>query len=289
MFLPFTINKDIIEGLTNIGRISTSTFDDKKDEVKQMLKQYLIGDGKVVDGSLLQSEWFPTDSFPYDVFISHSHNDFNAAKKLCAHLEQKCGLSCFLDEFAWKSADELLRQIDNKFCIIREWSSKKYKGYGRNIKNHYDYKMRNFTTSHIHAMLSMAILEIMDKTECIIFIDSNQSTTKNVFGKWETLSPWLYEETRFMRKLKPRMPKRFLSELITKAFTAESLEYVCDSRSDGINFKYKIDDVKELDGITLDYLNQMSNYKGVESLNYLYRSSKYYSSVAHNGRQILYD
>lgn len=289
MFLPFAISNKTIQNLKISNKVHPISVENRKKGIKHMLERYLIGDGNSIDGSLLQSEWFPIDEFHYNVFISHSHNDFEEAKYLCAYLEQICGLSCFIDEFAWKSADNLLRQIDNKYCLIRELSGKTYKGYGRNTKKHYDYKKRNYTTSHIHAMLSMAILEIMDKCECVIFIDSDQSVRKNKFGSMSTLSPWLYEETRFMRMLKPRIPERFLHELITKAFTAESLEYVHDNRSDDISFKYKIDDVKELDVITFNLLSKMNNHKGVDALDYLYRSSKYYCEVSQNGQQILCD
>lgn len=289
MFLPFTIKKSVIDEFVRENTIVQPNYKNKKNDVKRMLESYLVGDRKTIDGSLLQSEWFPTDTFPYNVFISHSHNDFEEAKTLCTYLEQECGLSCFIDEFAWKSADELLRQIDNRYCKITEKGNITYKHYGRNVKTHYDYKKRNYTTSHIHAMLSMAILEIMDKCECIIFIDSDQSVRRNEFGKLDTLSPWLYEETRFMRKLKPRIPDRFKQIIITKAFTAESIEYVRDSMSIGVNFRYKIDDVKDLDSISLDKLTSMSNYKENASLDSLYKNSKYYKRLDGHKRTMICD
>jgi len=288
MFLPFTITKSVVDELVCNYTPTEQNNKHRRDEVKQMLENYLIGDGKAIDGSLLQSEWFPIDSFPYNVFISHSHNDYEEAKALCVYLEQECGLVCFVDEYAWNSADELLKQIDNKYCKIREWVNKTRNHYQKNIRTRYDYKKRNLTTSHIHAMLSMAILEIMDKTECIIFIDSEQSTKKNIFGKWETLSPWLYEETRFMRKLKPRVPERLQHKIITKAFTSESLEYVNDARTTDINIRYKIDDMKEIDRISLDRLIDMGKHTESCSLDNLYKSSKYFSSPAHNGHYLIH-
>ena len=136
----------------------------------------------------------------FEVFISHSHNDLEIAKFLAEWIEKKHGLRCFLDTFIWSSADKLLRDIDNEYCKNE-----------RDEKS-YDYKKRNFSTSHVHAMLSMAILEIMNNTECPIFIESNESINLKEGIRTRTLSPWLYEEISFMKRLKCIIPKRYFDK-----------------------------------------------------------------------------
>lgn len=101
----------------------------------------------------------------------------------------------------------MLRRIDDRYCKSRE-----------NV--HYIYGRWNFSTSHVHAMLSMAIMDIINKTECRIFLDSGHSIQMKSLenaSKARTLSPWLYEELSFMRYLPTqtvmRRTKYFSSDL----------------------------------------------------------------------------
>ena len=178
------------------------------------LKQVVIGDGVTLDGDALKQEVFPTDKHHYDIFISHSHNDLELVTKFAAYLEKECKLSVFLDSYVWKSADGLLRCLDDRYC--KDTDGK-----------HYIYKRRNYSTSHVHAMLSMAIMEMIDKANCCIFVESENSiklshlkqTTKAV-----TLSPWIYEELSMLSHMRPR--HRIL-DAIEKSFSVnESLEIV---------------------------------------------------------------
>lgn len=162
-----------------------------KESVYKKLSFFVDSSG-VIDGGKLQSYTFPMgEQDKYDVFISYSHNDIELATKLSSYLQNCCKLKVFLDYYVWKSADGLLKKIDDKYCKSKD-------------KVHYIYGRRNFSTSHVHAMLSMALLDIIDNTECCIFLDSNHSIhlsdLKNT-NKARTLSPWIYEELSFMRYL----------------------------------------------------------------------------------------
>lgn len=178
------------------------SFDEEKLDVYKNLQLLVKGKNGVVDGDELQKYVFPTGrNGDYDAFISHSHNDKEAAVILASFLTSCCGLKVFLDSYVWKSADGLLRHIDDLYC--------------KQDDGNYNYKRRNFSTSHVHAMLSMAIMDIIDKTDCCIFIDSKHSIAlhnlKNS-NKAQTLSPWLFEEI-FMMKSLPRHLRRHLGEL----------------------------------------------------------------------------
>ena len=87
----------------------------------------------------------------------------------------------------------MLKAIDNQFCRKKDGT--------------YDYSKRNLTTSHVHAMLTTAILNSIDNSETVIFMNTDNSVPKvestiQENGQY-TLSPWIYEEiiaTTVLRK-----------------------------------------------------------------------------------------
>lgn len=147
------------------------------------LNDFLLSE-EILDGKKLSNSWFKT--IESDVFISHSHNDTNLAYALAGWLKKEFDLEVFLDEVVWGNADTLLKKIDEKYCKQE------------NSKN-YDYNKRNFSTSHVHAMLSTAIHSVMDNAEAIFFLNTNESfpPIKDVLNEDSTytLSPWIYQET----------------------------------------------------------------------------------------------
>ena len=158
----------------------------KPNSLRNELRNLIKGEGGIINGEKLRDFVFPTDKF--DVFISHSHNDLEIAKLFAAWLEEKCGLSVFLDSFVWSSADGLLQEIDNLYC-------KQQNGL-------YSYHRRNYSTAHIHTMLSMSIMEIIKQTRIGVFIDSSHSLNLHKLRKnnqAKTLSPWIYQEIMYMR------------------------------------------------------------------------------------------
>lgn len=167
------------------------SFEIERKRTYETLKTLVKGENGVVNGDKLQKYAFPTGmDGDYDVFISHSHDDKDAAVTLASFLTSCCGLRVFLDSYVWQSADALLRNIDDVYC-------KQNDGY-------YNYKRRNYSTSHVHAMLSMAIMDIINKTDCCMFIDSRHSIELNHLkntNKAQTLSPWLFEELSMIKAL----------------------------------------------------------------------------------------
>lgn len=158
--------------------------------VSSTLDAYLNEDGKL-DASSLSKAWFPTVNA--DVFISHSHNDENEAFRLAGWLQEKFGLTAFIDSVVWNSADALLRKIDNKYCLQESGDI-------------YDYQKRNLSTSHVHMMLAMAISEMIDKCECLFFLTTPESLTpgKTINNKSQTASPWIYAEIAISKIIQKR-------------------------------------------------------------------------------------
>lgn len=188
----------------------------------------------VIDGSNLKGLTFPFDKANYDMFISYSHNDEPEALYLATYLRRK-GLSVFLDSTVWYSADGLLDKIDHKYSMADD-----------NV--HFDYLKRNFSTSHVHAMLSMAMLEAIRRSECCLFIESPHSLTLESGIKNKTLSPWIYEEATFINTIQPSLPPR-LTEPHTRMF--------CEGGSIRIN-----DSANQLKA---HYNIDLSNFKEVKS------------------------
>ena len=135
----------------------------------------------VIDGDAIINEIF--NSKPdYDIFISYSHKDQKLAKRLANFLDQEFGLFVFLDCDFWQSSDDLLKEIDNKYCLNED-------------KKTYDYKKRNFSTSHIHAMLSASIVKTIASSKVCFFLNTKNSISSldSTIVK-KTLSPWIFEE-----------------------------------------------------------------------------------------------
>lgn len=225
MFAKFNLDISEISKLKDISNsrkeygVELIDPDDGRKLIREHLKSLVKGKGannNVIDGNVLKDYIFPIGKDrSYDIFISYSHDDTKAAVFLASWLTQQCGLKVFLDYYVWGSADGLLRDIDNQYC-------KKKNGY-------YDYKRRNYSTSHVHAMLSMAIVDIINNTECCIFINSSHSIQLSMLQNTntaKTLSPWIYEENKMMRLLPSRKIQRKVefNSLIEKGGAFDSLE-----------------------------------------------------------------
>lgn len=152
-------------------------------EVAQKELYSFIRSDTVLDGGKLSETWFNT--IESDVFISHSHNDADLAFALAGWLKKQFDLNVFLDEVVWGSADKLLKKLDDKYCCQSKTKT-------------YNYTKRNFTTSHVHAMLSTAIQSVMDNSEVIFFLNTEESfpSISDVLRENSeyTLSPWIYQE-----------------------------------------------------------------------------------------------
>jgi hypothetical protein len=196
MFTGFELN---IQG-SNSEFIETGkkVFTQNKNLVEQDLIKFLDSGGSI-DGTRLQNSWFP--QVKSDVFLSHSHNDYETALTIAGWLHQVFKLDVFIDSCVWGSADKLLRRIDNKYCKIEEGGS-------------YSYEKRNYSTSHVHMMLSTALTSMIDNSECLLFLNTpNSINTKEVI-KQKTNSPWIYFEIMMSHLVEKKEPSR---ELIKKA------------------------------------------------------------------------
>ena len=274
MYRRFNLKIDEIQQLKDIARsrpeynVKEIDLEKIRKDIRPNLKTLVTGtsDEHVVDGEKLKNYIFPTgNGGNYDVFISYSHDDQNDAIYLASWLEQQCGLRVFLDYYIWGNADGLLRDIDNHYCRMEN-------GY-------YDYNRRNYSTSHVHAMLSMALMDIINNTECCIFINSNHSIHLKKLQKSttaRTLFPWIYEENKLMLLLPSHLARRKMEQ-----FSAEKKSVQADS-TPSLKIAHKI----ELSGfleLTCDKLMKMKG-KGKSGLDDLYN---YYDLIKRDDRAII--
>jgi len=194
MYRGFNLDLDMdFQDYKNYGNLLYSS---NSRNIQNSLNKYISIDGSL-RASRMMNDWFP--SIKTDVFISHSHEDKDIAINLSGWLWKKFKLKSFVDSCVWGHADSLIKIIDKKYCKIEG--------------NTFEYTCRNFSTSHVHNMLCSALTMMIDKTECLFFLNTpNSITTKDTLES--TYSPWLYYETtisQIIRK-KKRSEHRVLNE-----------------------------------------------------------------------------
>ncbi len=158
-----------------------------KKDCRDKISQHLIGEN-TLDGSSIQENWFNT--FKVDVFISHSHTDERLANILAGYLHCKYLLNCFIDSNIWGCFEDL---VDNITYFYRN------DDHNKNIR------------LHVHTMLQIALQEMMDKSETVIFLNTENSMTNltnQLSNHNYTLSPWIYHELVVSRLIEKKLPVR---------------------------------------------------------------------------------
>lgn len=178
-------------------------YEEQRTAVQSQLCSY-IQDDRILDASRLEDDWFP--SIDADVFISHSHRDLELALGVAGWLYELFGITSFIDSCVWGYADDLLRIIDQHYCI-------KKRNADETIKT-YDYYKRNQSTAHVHMILNSALQKMIDKTECLMFLNTpNSLLIDDVISGSATASPWIYGELTFSRICRKRKLSEYRSHI----------------------------------------------------------------------------
>lgn len=233
-----------------------------QNRVQTAIAKYISPDGSL-DGTKMSKDWFPEIN-DADIFISHSHLDESKAMGLAGWLYKNFGLNSFIDSCLWGDSNKLLREIDNRFCKRSEGD-----------RTFYDYQMRNKSTAFVHMMLSAALSKMIDKTECLIFLNTPNSISISQAITETTQSPWLYAEIETARIIQRRYPREknesLARDLIEKAILmSESLETRFNT---DLSHFYKIDQ-SDLDAWEIGY--SMDKHFGKErshALDILYKQN----------------
>lgn len=190
--------------INNHLEIGKKIYDEFESSTKECVRKFIYENGHI-DGSSLKEHWFNIKKA--DIFISHSHKDINKVKAFAGWLKHNFNLTSFIDSCVWGYCDDLLKQIDDDNCKSSN-------------KSTYNYELRNYTTSHVHMMLSIALSEMIDNTECVIFFNTPESVKlkddlKSIRdGKQVvTLSPWIYHELAMTTLIRKNELKRTVTSL----------------------------------------------------------------------------
>jgi hypothetical protein len=260
-------------------KLKSFTIDDKKEEIRLFeLGQTLFSKNRAkcetklrdfmtannsLDGSALVQSWFP--QIDAQVFISHSHADERLAKVLAGWLYDCFELESFIDSCVWGYADTLLKIIDNTYCLNENRLT-------------YDYDKRNRTTSHVHMMLATALSMTIDKTECLLFLNTPQSIVP-VESITKTQSAWLYYEIGISQIIKKKVPNRIMNEGLRTFSEKEYFEKA-------LQIEYQVD-LSHLNELNFELLNRWMNSKGMQTSSdaldrlYLLSPEKRYSNSLH--------
>lgn len=189
------LSKRDFSELYNIGK---SQFIKDQKSVNTKLEEFLLPNGNF-DASAMQKNWFP--QIPADVFLSHAHADEETALIIAGKLKRDFGLKVFIDSCVWGDSNKLLNKIDLELC----WDKQ---------RKVYDYKNRNYTTTHVHIMLASALHEMIYNTEAVFFLNTHKSakvSTKDLVKKTE--SGWIYSEIKMCKLVKTRKPNEHKSRM----------------------------------------------------------------------------
>lgn len=202
MYRAFKTKASLFNGFS-INPKALVTSGDLKNKIQKFFLE--PDENGVLDASKIWDTWFP--ELKADVFISHSSRDASNAKKFASWLYQQFGVTSFIDSEVWGFADDLLQKIDDHYC----WQPK---------SKTYSYKGRNATTANVHMILTYALTRMIDQTECVFFLESNNSVPIKNDEIDKTFSPWIFHELATIELIDIKKPIRLRKK--TASFSVES-------------------------------------------------------------------
>lgn len=257
MFATFKLNLQDLSGefWEEYYRKGLKLYGVHKQKIKESLDKYLSIDGEL-KASEIEKDWFP--SLKADVFLSHSHKDEEDAIAL-AGLLNDMGLKVFIDSCVWEYADNLLKQIDNEYCVLTTNQDGSI--------NTYDYQKRNQSTVHVHMMLNGALMKMMDNTECLIVLDTPNSLKAKDISNGTTNSGWIYSELLMSKFLRKRYPiRKSMNFAINESVRHDGLSVVYDvdiTHLIVISINDIIDAMKSAENLGVSVLDRLYLEKGL--------------------------
>jgi hypothetical protein len=160
---------------------SSDSYNLLNENVKKGFNNNALNCG-LLDAQKIEGEWFP--QIEVDIFISHSHKDILLAQQLAYWLKIKFDLNVFIDSSVWGYADDLIEKLKND--------------------------NQNFPKleSHVHSILTIALHKMINKAECLFFLNTSNSSVTVSDARVGTYSPWLYTEIALANLTKIRLPVR---------------------------------------------------------------------------------
>lgn len=187
----------------------------QKARIDSVVDTFKDSDGSII-ASRLVANWFPLISS--EVFISHAHKDSELAIRLAGFLQFEFGIRSFIDSCVWGYSETLLKLLDDEYC----WQER---------SGTYNYSKRNKSTTHVHMMLSTALIKMINQCECVIFLNTPASISSSGYISGSaTESPWIYTEVMMTSLIQRREPAdhRALAKRVIAADEALRVKYGVD-------------------------------------------------------------
>lgn len=240
MYRAYQVNLDEISSLTTSYDSRYVSVDTKKLHKFESLTNHVNQNG-LLDMNAIQEEWFPNLQ-GYNVFLSHSHADERKVLQFADYLNKEFDLKCFVDSQLWKYSLDLLKIIDQEYCLSFD-------------RKTFDYNLRNQSTAHIHMMLATALIKMMNSCECFIFLKSNNSTYNNDENKLCTHSTWVNLELYMTQVIKiTELSRPRCKEILESEISVEN------KQADIIPSEYSLD-LSKLQVINIDLFKNYNSNK----------------------------
>lgn len=186
---------------------------DQKDTAQKAIQEKILSGKWVIDGAGTESDWFP--QLKKHVFISHSHKDEDVALLVAGVLKDRLGIDAFVDSAAWGCYRELARRLYETA-----------RGRYAYLSSSQEDLLRSSATEHAHCMLSKSLIQMMDRCECMFFLDTKASVDFGNIGnsEYSTFSPWIYTEIEASRVLRRHKYQRSFVKDATESLKSFALD-----------------------------------------------------------------
>lgn len=199
MFRAYALDLEKIEPLIK-NESSLSIYDDvKTSKIIETLEDILSAKKEFLKADDLRNLFFPSAECP--VFLSHSGQNKQNVRKFAQWLKKNFEINAFIDSDLWGCIADLQRKIDAK--------------YSKGDNGKYDYEKRNYSTAHVHMMLSHALTQMIDYSECFIFLKSSESISIQDTQKG-TFSPWIFHELATVDTIRENRNRKSLPKDLMK-------------------------------------------------------------------------
>lgn len=239
MFRAYVLDLENIAPLIK-NESSLSIYDDvKTSKIIETLENILSAKKAFLNAKELCDLFFPSAECP--VFLSHSGQNKLNVRKFAQWLKRNFELNAFIDSDLWGCIADLQKKIDAKFSKDE---------YGK-----YDYKKINYSTAHVHMMLSHALTQMIDYSECFIFLKSSESISIQDTQKG-TFSPWIFHELATVDTIRENRNRKSLPQEIAKVH-AGMFSKRCD---ESLKIFYPIPYKRPISLVKDDLENWQSNF-----------------------------